>query len=59
MYGFTQDIAMIKVDKSKIDKNNFHRNVIDLGTEINSSDFTSQMNDEHQCFQSQKVYLSS
>lgn len=42
--GFTQDVAVIEVDKSRIDGSDFLGNVIDLGTEISSFDFTSHMN---------------
>ena len=41
--GFTQDIAVIEIDPSKIDASNFYGNVIDLGTEINSVEFTERM----------------
>jgi len=40
---FTQDIAVIEVDSSKIDASNFRGNVIDLGTDINSADFAVRM----------------
>lgn len=30
--GFTQDIAVVEVDQSKIDASNFRGNLIDLGT---------------------------
>ena len=38
--GFTQDIAVVEVDPSKIDASNFRRNIIDLSTEIDSAGFT-------------------
>ncbi|KAI6138265.1 hypothetical protein BKA82DRAFT_4332831 [Pisolithus tinctorius] len=41
--GFSQDIAVIEVDPSKIDASNFCGNVIDLGTEIDSADFMLRM----------------
>ena len=40
---FTQDIAVIEMDLSKIDASNFKGNVIDLGTEMNSVDFLLRM----------------
>jgi len=41
--GFTQDIAVIEVDSSKTDGSNFRGNVVDLGTKIDSADFTIRM----------------
>lgn len=41
--GFTQDIAVVEIDPSKINPSNFRGNVIDLGTEIDSVDFTVRM----------------
>lgn len=43
-FGFSQDIAVIEVDTSKIDASNFLGNVIDLGTKISSPKFTAKMN---------------
>lgn len=43
-FGFSQDIAVIEVDNSKIDASNFLGNVIDLGTKISSPEFTAKMN---------------
>lgn len=42
--GFTQDIAVIELDKSKIDDNNFLGNVIDIGTKIGRREYEVQMN---------------
>ncbi|ETW74622.1 hypothetical protein HETIRDRAFT_332132 [Heterobasidion irregulare TC 32-1] len=41
--GFTQDIAIIEVDTTKIDATNFIGNVIDLGTEIPVKTLTAWM----------------
>jgi hypothetical protein len=41
--GFTQDFAVIEIDPSKINASNFYGNVIDLGTEMNPTDFTIRM----------------
>ena len=45
--GFTQDIAVVEIDPSKIDASNFHGNVIDLGTEISMGDFMTRMGFSH------------
>ncbi|KAK7447047.1 hypothetical protein VKT23_014257 [Stygiomarasmius scandens] len=41
--GFTEDWAVIEIDPSKVDKNNFQGNAIDLGTEISEYEFSQRM----------------
>ena len=41
--GFTQDLAVIEVDTTKVDVTNFRGNFIDLGTEIAVETFTAWM----------------
>lgn len=40
---FTEDFATIEIDRSKINANNFIGNVVDLRTQIPSSEFTEKM----------------
>lgn len=40
---FTQDYALIRIDKSKIDARNFTGNTIDLGTQMTTHEFTKLM----------------
>ena len=41
--GYTEDWAVIEVDRSKIDSSNFQGNVIDLGTRIPAKELTRMM----------------
>ena len=41
--GFTEDWAVIKVNNSQIDSTNFIGNAIDLGTDLDTEEFTSRM----------------
>ena len=41
--GYTEDWAIIEIDASKVDANNFNGNVIDLGTRIPADEFTRMM----------------
>jgi hypothetical protein len=38
--GYTQDVAIIEIDDSKIDSNRFKGNVIDLGTKLGRVELT-------------------
>jgi hypothetical protein len=42
--GYTEDWAVIEVDASKIDIDNFNSNAIDLGTQISDQEFAHKMN---------------
>jgi len=42
-YKYTEDWAVIEIDASQVDANNFHGNVIDLGTGISSEKFLEIM----------------
>jgi hypothetical protein len=42
--GYTEDWAVIEVDASKIDIDNFNGNAIDLGTQISDQEFAHKMN---------------
>ncbi|KAI0274416.1 hypothetical protein BGY98DRAFT_935883 [Russula aff. rugulosa BPL654] len=55
--GYTEDWAVIEVDASKIDIDNFNSNAIDLGTQISDQEFAHKMNWNPQNTDSEMVPL--